>query len=159
MSDFYTNEEKLKMEKWVESWIKYQMKKNIKINNMMSNTEYLEWLDQFTIDKEEFADDDWLYHPEQINDYDKEKVKDLSLFYFGIQDYAIGNQINPTDCEFGNYYRVKLNELGFEIGILIGQGTIFFCKKVSIDEEKEFIDFNDIIEFNKKDRPKLFIKK
>ena len=69
----------------------------------------------------------------------------LHLFYDGIDKYAGENHIYPTPCDFGNFYRVKLNDFGFEIGILVGQGTAFFFNKASLEDDKEFIDFNDIM--------------
>ena len=40
-----------------------------------------------------------------------------------------------TQCDFVNFYRVKLDDFGFEIGISVGQGTVFFFNKVAIDDE------------------------
>ena len=42
-------------------------------------------------------------------------------------------------------YNIKLENSGFEIGILVGQGTLFFCNRVQIENQKDFIDFNDIL--------------
>ena len=67
------------------------------------------------------------------------------FFYEGIDKYARSNHIYPSQCEFGNFYKVRLNEIGFKIGISFIQGTKFFCKKVPVESEKEFIDFNDIM--------------
>ena len=52
---------------------------------------------------------------------------------------------HPTSCNFGNFYNIKLENIGFEIGILGRQGTLFFCNRVSIENQKDFIDFNDIL--------------
>ena len=95
--------------------------------------------------------------PEKLNESDREKVGKLYLLYEGIDCYAEENHISPESCKFGNYYSVKLNDFCFEIGILIGQGTVFFFNKVPLEEDKEFIDFNDIMNFEK-DRPKTLIK-
>ena len=46
----------------------------------------------------------------------------------------------------------RLNEKGFKIGTLIGQGTVFFCKKIAVKNEQEFIDFNDIINGKKREK-------
>ena len=154
-----TPEYKAIMDKWIEDYVEKTKLKIKKTNEMMSNTEYFEWLDRFTINIKEFASDDWLYNQDEISDYDKEKVKDLGMFYFGIKDYAIENSIIPTDCEFGNYYNIKLNELGFEIGIILGQGTIFFCKRVQLDDNNKFINLNNVIDFYRKEKPKQLTKK
>ncbi len=152
LKEMKTPKEKAKIKKWFDNYIEEKKVKNEKINSLMSNTSYLDWLSNFTKDKNRFCDNDWLYFPERINDTDKENVGNLSLFYLGIKKYANENYIYPIPCKFGNYYKIILNEVGFEIGILIGQGTVFFCKKVSIDNEQEFIDFNDIMVGNKQER-------
>lgn len=145
MNKLKTEEGKKKYSKWVEDYIKKQNEKEQNIKAMMSNTDYFEWLVEFTKDRDEFCDDQWLYFPEEICDTDLKNVENLSLFYEAIDGYASKNYYYPVDSEFGNSYKVKLNDLGFEIGILVGQGTIFFCKKISIENDNEFIDFNDIL--------------
>lgn len=144
LKEMKTRKGKKKIKKWVEEYIELEKVKSENIKALMSNTNYLDWLIKFTQDKEKFCDDDWLYFPERINDNDKENVDNLCLFYEGINKYAKENYIYPIPCEFGNYYRIKLNDIGFEIGILIGQGTVFTCKRVPVEKEQEFIDFNDI---------------
>lgn len=151
LKDIKTLEGKAKMDKWIEKYITEQKVKEKKIKDMMSNTAYIEWLNEFTQDKDGFSDDDWLYFPEKISEFDRKNVEKLCLFYEGIDNYSQQNHIYPTPCEFGNFYRVKLNGFGFEIGILVGQGTIFFFNKVSLKGDKEFIDFNDIMIEKKQD--------
>ena len=151
LKDMETPEGQERMKKWAEKYIAEQRENDLKIKNMMSNTTYIEWLKQFTQDKEGFSDDDWLYFPEKISESDKKNVEILHLFYNGIGRYAEKNHIYPTPCDFGNFYRVKLNGFGFEIGILVGQGTVFFFNKVSLEDDKEFIDFNDIMTEKKQD--------
>ena len=143
-----TSEEKEELEKWAEKYIAEQQAKNKKIQDMMANTDYVKWLTEFTQDKEGFSDDQWIYFPEKISPNDRENVEMLNLFYEGIDKYAKQNYIYPTQCDFGNFYRVKLNSFGFEIGVLAGQGTAFFFKKISLESDKRFIDFNDIMNKN-----------
>ena len=151
LKDLETPEGKERMNKLVDEYIAKKKVKSEKIKKMMSNTAYIEWLNQFTQDKYGFSDDDWLYFPEKISESDREKVEQLCLFYEGIDKYAEKNHIYPTPCEFGNFYSVKINDLGFEIGILVGQGTVFFFNKASLEDGKEFIDFNDIMIGKKQD--------
>ncbi len=152
LKEIETPEGQKKLSKWVEEYIEGEKIKNENIKVMMSNTNYLDWLCKFTQDKEGFSDDDWLYFPEQIKDADKENVEKLWLFYEGIDKYAESNYIYPFQCEFGNFYKIRLNEKGFKIGTLIGQGTVFFCKKIAVKNEQEFIDFNDIINGKKREK-------
>ena len=137
-----TKEEK---EKWVRDYFKKYNEDIEKRNEIMSGTKYIKWLIQFTEDKEGFSDEDWLYFPDEINDTDRSNVEMLRLFYEGIEEYANNNYIYPTPCDFGNYYKVKFNKFGFEIGVLAGQGTVFFCNKAPIENEKDFIDFYNVM--------------
>lgn len=128
----------------IDEYIAKEKIRSDKIKKLMSNTSYIDWLNNFTKDKDGFGDDYCLYSNEDISEIDKENIEKLSLFYEGIDEYAESNHIYPIACESGIYYRVKLNDFHFEIGALIGQGTVFFFNK-SEELEKEFIDFNDIM--------------
>lgn len=152
LKEMETPEGKEKMKKRAEDYIEKQKVRSEKIKDMISDTSYIDWLNQFTQDKEGFSDDQWLYFPEKISSVDRENVEMLNLFYEGINRYAEQNHIYPKPCHFGNFYRVKLNDFGFEIGILVGQGTISFFNRVPLENEKEFIDFNDIMSEKKQDK-------
>ena len=145
LKELETPEGQAKIDKWVQEYIAQEEAKKQQIRSMMSNLTYLKWLNQFMQNKESFSDDDWLYSPEQITDSDWKKVDILGLFYEGINNYAKLNYIYPYQCPNGNYYKIRLNDKGFEIGVMAGQGIIFFCKKVPVENEQEFIDFNDIM--------------
>jgi len=127
---------------------KFKQQQLIK-NNMFSSTDYINWLTNFTLKNTNFTDEDWIYFPEKITKEDYENISNLHLMYDGISKYANKNYLYPTDCYFGNFYKIKFNNIGFEIGILQGQGTIFFCNRIPIENNQDFIDFNDIIN-NKK---------
>lgn len=148
---------KVKMDELVDKFIAKEKQKNKEIKNMLSSTDYINWLHDFSKDKNGFSDDDWLYFPEKLSESDREKVGKLYLLYEGIDRYAEENHISPEPCKFGNYYGVKLNDFSFEIGVLIGQGTVSFFNKVPLEDDREFIDFNDIMNFER-DRPKTLIK-
>ncbi len=152
LKEMETLEGKEKIDKWVTEYIEKEKNKIEKINILMSNTNYLEWLNQFTQDKESFCDDDWLYFSDLISETDRENVSKLCLFYEGIERFAKSNHIYPIQDKFGNVYKIKLNEIGYEIGILIGQGSVFSCKRCPIKNEKEFIDFNDIMNNKKQEQ-------
>lgn len=151
LKELNTPKGKATMDKWIDEFIAKTKARNEKIETMMSNTNYIEWLNSFTKDKEKFADDDWVYCPEKLDETDREKVSMLSMLYEGIEKYALENYIFPTPCDFGEFYRVKLNDFTFEVGIMVGQGTIFFFNKTSLEDGKDFIDFNDVITKTKKD--------
>ena len=145
LKEINTPEGQEKINKCVEEYFAKENAKNIKMQEILSNTDYIKWLDKFTIEHSNFSDDDWLYFPEKISKEDLEKVNNLHLMYRGIEKYASENYMYPTNCDFGNFYNIKLENSGFEIGILVGQGTLFFCNRVQIENQKDFIDFNDIL--------------
>jgi len=134
------------VKKWLDEYLIKENIKNIKIQKILSNTDYMRWLEIFTIEHLSFFDNDWLYVPERISKKDYEQVDNLHLLYFGIKKYASENNLNPTYCydDWGNFYKIKFGNVGFEIGLLLGQGNQFFCNRVGIENEKDFIDFNDI---------------
>ena len=143
--------DKEKADKFIMDYIEGLKVSEAKRKEIFSNTNYVKWLESFTIEHPVFLDDDWLYFPEKISQEDNEKVKNLHLFYEGIELYAKKNYIYPTECDFGGYYNIKLDNIGYEIGMLVGQGTLFFCKRTPLNKDLEYIDFNDIMADKKKD--------
>ena len=63
----------------------------------------------------------------KISKEDLEQVDKMHLLYRAIANYASTNFIYPLDCDFGNFYRIKLENIDFEIGMLEGQGTLLFA--------------------------------
>ncbi len=122
-----------------------------KKDNMMTNTDYIEWLIKFTQERGFFSDDQWAYSEEKISDEDKENVESLGLFYEGIDRYASKNFMYPIEKDFGGYYKVKIGDCGFKIGIFCGQGGFTFCERIPVEKEEDFIDFYDIINNKKQD--------
>lgn len=133
------------MGKLIKDYIDSEKVNREKINRMLSSTIYFEWLSKFMQDKDSFSDVDWVYFPEQLEETDRENVGQLNLFFEGINEYASQNHIYPISNDFGTYYKIKLNGIGFEIGWLAGQGVVHFARKVLIEKETEFIDFADIM--------------
>lgn len=143
------NEEKAKA--FLDDWFEKMRISDEKRKEMFSNTNYIKWLEGFTTKYESFADDSWLYTPTELSQEENEKVANLHLLYEGIELYAKKNYIYPTKCDFGGYYNIKLDSIGYEIGMLVGQGTVFFCKRTPLNKDLEYIDFNDIMTDKKKD--------
>lgn len=92
-----------------------------------------------------------LYFSEQITKLDYENVNNLHTLFEGIELYAKKNYIYPTKCDFGVYYNIKLDGISYEIGMLVGQGTLFFCNRKPLNKDLEYIDFSDIMSDKKKD--------
>lgn len=143
--------DKEKVDKFIRDYVEELKVSETKRQEMFSNINYLKWLESFTVEHPGFSDDDWLYFPEKISQEDNEKVKNLHLFYEGIDLYAKKNYIYPTECDFGGYYNIKIDNIGYEIGMLVGQGTVFFCKRTPLNKDLEYIDFYDIMSGKKKD--------
>ena len=137
--------------KIIEEVVEKENQKNERIRVLMSSTDYIKWLIAFTKDKEVFFDDEWDYSSEKLSNANQEKVDDLALFFEGIYHYTKANYIYSSSRPFGECYQIKMDDNGFEIGYLTGQGTKFYCKKISLEEEKNVIDFMDIVNDKKQD--------
>ena len=146
-----TPEDLLKKTRIVEDIIEKERQRQERIKNLMSNTEYIDWLIEFTNDKEGFSDDEWIYSSEKLDDATEEKVNDLQLFFEGIYEYTKRNYIYSLTRPYGECYKIKLGEIGFEIGYASGQGTYFYCRRTPLEEMENAIDFMDIINNKKQD--------
>lgn len=144
--------------KAAKNFMEEEKNRERRIKEIITGGEYIVWLEKFTIKHTRFSDNDWLYCPEEISGDDRARVEELNLFYRGIDAYASKNFISPSFCDFGNYYCIKFGNIGYEIGIIVGQGTLFFCNRVSM-ENKEFIDFADIQNDKEQPKTKLINKK
>ena len=159
MSDIRKNAETIIIENWNTPEFQERLKKVLeetknkeetkrkKIDKMFSNTDYINWLINFTMQNNGcFSDDDWLYNPEDITKKDSEKVNDLQLFFKGIDKYAREYNIDPIifDQGYGVEYKIKVNDIGLQIGLNVGQGSYTLCKKININDDKVFINFFDI---------------
>lgn len=151
IEDVNTPEFKEKVAKYNSDSLSKLFERGNSIKKISSNTDYIMWLNYFTITHPSFSDNDWLYFPEKINEVDNNHVGELNLLYAAIERYASKNYIYPIPCDFGGYYKIRLGGNGYEVGCVSGQGTVFFVNRVQIDNQNDFIDFNDII--NNKEQP------
>lgn len=69
----------------------------------------------------------------------------LLLFFKDIEKYASDNHIYPIRTDIGCFYRVRLDEIGLEIGYDYVEDTSFHCDRVIVENEEDFINFNDIL--------------
>lgn len=129
----------------VESW----MRSRELVKTLISDPEYILWLENFTISNPAFEDDTWLYQSDEISKEDSERVDELNLFFEGIMECANHNFIPLCYDEYGTYVFIKFNNIGYKIGQMVGQGSITYCERVDISSDSIFIDFNDIMN-NKK---------
>lgn len=112
---------------------------------LVSNAEYMLWLEKFTTSNPEFTDDAWLYFPEEISKYDYEMVSMLQYFLDGIKRYAHTNYIPMEGDVYDYHFSLKFNNIDYKIGAVSGQGTYTYCCRENISTDKRFIDFNDIM--------------
>ena len=145
LKDMDSKETKERMDQFVQKYIAEAQEQRKKAIEIVSNAEYITWLGNFTKEHANFSDDTWLYCQEKLSAKDNKRVEELHLLYNGIEIYANHNYIYPIECDFGGYYKIKFDGIGYELGRLIGQGTLFYCTRVEIENDKEFIDFNDIM--------------
>lgn len=147
--DVNSQEFKDKVAKMNTDFLTKLFEKENRLKKMASNPDYIIWLNKFTESYPEFSDEDFIYFPEKISEYDNNYVCDLGLFFEVIDRYAEKNYICSLPCNFGKYYPVRYGENGYHIGCLVGQGVVCFCHKVDVLDKNNFIDYEDIIQ-NKK---------
>ena len=146
-----SKEGKVSISKCIHEMSEKQKNRDEIIKKMLSNTDYINWLISFTKDKDGFFDSDYDYSSEKLNEIDQKNVNLLPLLFEGIYDYAKKNYIYSSEDSLGEYYQVKKDDNGFQIGYISGQGTDFYCKKIPVEKNEYFIDFMDIVNNKKQD--------
>lgn len=127
------------------------IEKQDKIKKIGKNTDYILWLNEFTQRYPEFSDDDFLYQSDKVSKDDYIKICDLGILFEIINIYASKNYITPQITEFGEAYLIKLDNNAYQIGCMVGQGVLYYCKKIEISDNLSYIDYNDIV--NNKTQP------
>ena len=116
-----------------------------RIKALSSKTDYMDWLSDFSISNPYINDDNVLEDYKSFSEDDKRQVCDLNILYSAIDKYAKDNLMSPEKCDNGYYYNVKYNDNYFEIGYLMSISLAFFSKKSEYDENKNYIDFMNIV--------------
>ena len=107
-----------------------------KQKEIQSNPKYINWLEKFTERYPRFTDDDILYEKKFKSAEDIDGVNNLSLLYNVIEEYAQKNYIYlEKNSDFYGSYKIKYNGIGYEIGCMVGQGTLFYCGRLSNPNE------------------------
>ena len=116
---------------------------------LISNTDYMEWLYNFTRVYPNFVDTQWDYEvPEEMSSDDCEKVKLLTHFFTAIEEYSTLNLIASNGTERDFSYVMKYKDKYFEIGVCIGQGAFNYVV-TSEKAETEYILFENIMNNSK----------
>ena len=133
-----------------------QKKKNIIIQDLMSNTNYIEWIREYTEKCGEFSDQTRFRDKTKLSVETQDNINKLIYFFEGIRKYAEENYIYPKN-DNGIYYIITHDNISYEIGVNVGQGTICFCTRST--KKDNAIDFNDILKNNKPVRTEIINNK
>lgn len=118
----------INMNDWFEKQMKQEELKNKFKENIHQSANYIAWLEEFTNKYNIFSNDDF-EEDETISEKDKNNIFLLEALFEEIHDYADENYITPESTEFGEYYSIQHNGIGYDIGHDYGQGTFFYCKR------------------------------
>lgn len=121
------------------------IKSQERAKSIVADNVYMLWLEKFASIHPIFSDDTWLYEPNAISKEDSENVAELCSFFNGLSEYAEKNFLPIYSEDFTTYVYIKFNDIGYEIGLISGQGTYAYCQRIDISPDKVFIDFNDIV--------------
>lgn len=147
-----------KMKEYVKLEQRKLEERKYQIKQLMSNYKYITWVENFTKIYPKIREDDFLYPKLKLDSKDIELGKKLNLLYEGINTYASKNYIYPSkDSDFVEYYKIKYNNIGYEVGIILGQRPLCFLEKVD-EFDNTFIEFSDIV-LNKKQVSTDYIEK
>lgn len=124
--------------------LKFVHRESIK-NIMRSSKEYVNWLKKFTEENPSFSDDYYEIVSGEYSDTDKINMKNLSLLFEVIDEYAKKNYMSTRKNEYSESYNFRSDDISYNIGFFRGQGSSFFCQRIDDIETKDFIDFDDII--------------
>ena len=115
---------------------------------MEYNDEYITWLVDFMSGREDFNPEIMYYKANEYSDYEKNQIKKLHLLIDVISDCL--------DDEEESYDKsVKVSHLDTVLLLqeFHGQGTEYYIKKITKEEEKkESVSYKDVLEFYKRKR-------
>ena len=110
---------------FIEKMLEKVKKRNEFRENIMYSTEYIDWLDEFSKKQGAFSND-----TKDVSEEDKENVEKIELLVEIVSEYAETNYIEPTYVDYGAYYSIQHNGVGYNIGVDTGQGTSFYCVRL-----------------------------
>ena len=122
---------------------KREIKEKFRDNNKFSK-EYIKWLEEFTEKHSSFSTDSFLYKEEELSETDKKNVSIVETLYELVDDFADENYIKPIRHEFGAYYKIKHNDIGYYLGFDNGQGVSFYIARLK-EPEKGSIEYKNIV--------------
>lgn len=123
-----------------------EIKKKIEeTKKLISNYDYINWIENFTLSHTSFSTDQWLYFPGKISKEDYDNVSKLSDFHEAISNYCHKFLIDISiKAEFDvTNIHIKYNNIGYEMGLVVGQGSFVYISREEISEKA--IEFSDIV--------------
>ena len=120
-------------------------KRNAVKEELVSDDNYIRWLEKFTFKYKKFIDDTWLYKPEELSEFDSKNVGKIGLFFEALSDYCRKYYIN-IDCNEGHVVEcinIKYNDVGYEIGLIVGQGACVYVERKAPKDDA--IEFNYVL--------------
>ena len=94
----------------------------------------------------EFQTNDWSLLTEENPLEDRENIIKLGLLFTGVETYAEDQEgLYPTLCSYGNYYFIKYNEEGYQLGRITNHTTnAYYCKRVRERQLENPIEFSEV---------------
>ena len=115
--------------------LKFVHRESIK-NIMISSKEYVNWLKNFTEENPSFSDDYYEIVSGDYSDTDKINMKNLSLLFEVIDEYAKKNYMSTRKNEYSESYNFRSDDISYNIGFFRGQGSSFFCQRIDDIEKR-----------------------
>ena len=141
----------MKNDNFVDSFIALEIKKRKDVNKIISNYDYINWVDSYMRDKTCVYDDDPIYNNESIAKKDFSNIYLISALFCAIEKYAKDNYIYPQETEFGFYYNINYLLNGYKVGAMAGQGVTYYIKKCDDINLDSCLNFEDIINNKRQD--------
>lgn len=122
--------------------MKAQQEKEIFSESLKTSNEYMEWIEKNTRLNNSVSTDSFQYQ-EGTTKKDIMNAKAIQFLFEEIREYCIDNYIEPKEREYGFYYSIKNNNIGYHVGYDGGQGAYFYCTRLE-KPESDALDFKHV---------------
>jgi hypothetical protein len=107
------------------------------------SNKYMDWLDKCTQDNNTIATDSFLYKEDQVSQTDLQNAKSIQFLFEEVSTYCDENYIEPKKVDYGVYYSIKNNGIGYHVGFDTGQGASFYCTRLE-EPDDDALDFKHV---------------
>ena len=114
------------------------------VEKLMFSSEYIDWLESFTNEKGSFSTNSFLDGEGDLTNQDKANVQDIQILFEETQEYCDENYLMPTKTDYGSFYSIQHNGVGYFIGFDSSQGASFYCTRLD-EPEEDALEFKYII--------------